>query len=224
MKKIEILPSLLSADFANLERDCKAAEAGGADWLHCDIMDGHYVPNITFGPMVVKAVKGVTGLPLNVHLMIENPEKYIEEFARAGSDEIIVHAETCPHLHRTIQSIKDLGIRAGVSLNPSTPLCFLEYVIKDIDSVLIMTVNPGFGGQSFIEAMPAKIAKCRQMGDDAGVDFDISVDGGIGPKTAPLVAKAGANQLIAGNSVFASELGVAGAIKAIRDACEKEKV
>jgi len=221
MRKIGILPSLLSADFGNVAQDVRAAEEAGADGLHCDVMDGHFVPNITFGPMIIKAVHNVTRLPLYVHLMIERPEMYIEDFAKAGACEISVHAEACIHLHRTIQSIKATGLPAGVALNPSTPLSVIENVITDIDALIIMTVNPGFGGQSFIESMVPKIAKARQMALDAGVDFDIAVDGGIDSSTAPRVAAAGANMLVAGSSVFGSKLGVSAACKAIRESAEE---
>lgn len=185
-----------------MSQDVRVAEECGVKALHCDIMDGHYVPNITFGPMVVAAVRSLTKLGLPTHLMIEQPERYIEDFARAGSTEITVHAETCPHLHRTIQQIKDLGIRAGVALNPSTPLCAVEQVIRDMDLLLVMTVNPGFGGQVFIESMVSKIADARRMADEAGADLDIAVDGGIDTETVGRVVRAGANVLIAGSSVF----------------------
>lgn len=220
MRKIQILPSLLSADFSNLGKDVAAAEDAGADGLHCDIMDGHFVPNITFGPLVVQAVRRITDLPLFVHLMIEQPEQYIEPFVKAGASEILVHAEVCIHLHRVLQQIKDLGVRTGIALNPSTPLCLIEHVITDIDALLIMTVNPGFGGQSFIETMVPKIAAARKMAIDAGVDFDIAVDGGIDVKTAPKVVRAGANVLIAGSSVYASDLPVKQACEALRSAAE----
>jgi ribulose-phosphate 3-epimerase len=221
MRKIGILPSLLSADFGNVTRDVRAAEEAGADGLHCDVMDGHFVPNITFGPMIIKAVHRVTQLPLYVHLMIERPELFIEDFVAAGAHEISVHAEACVHLHRTIQTIKAAGLPAGVALNPSTPLSVIENVITDIDALIIMTVNPGFGGQSFIESMVPKIAKARQMALDAGVDFNIAVDGGIDCNTAPRVAAAGANLLVAGSSVFGSKDGVGAACAAIRQSAEE---
>ena len=220
MRKTQIFPSLLSADFSNLSKDVWAARDCGADGLHCDVMDGHFVPNITFGPLVVKAVRSLSDLPLDVHLMIEQPEKYIEAFAQAGAYGITVHAEACIHLHRVIQSIKALGVKAGVSLNPSTPLCELEYVIGDIDQILIMTVNPGFGGQSFIEAMIPKITDARKMADAAGVDIDIAVDGGIDVNTAPRVVEAGANFLVAGSSIFGSKLGVYAACTALRESIQ----
>ena len=217
MRKTKIYPSLLSADFSNLSKDVWAVRDCGADGLHCDVMDGHFVPNITFGPLVVKAVASLSDMPLDVHLMIEKPENFIRQFAEAGAQTITVHAEACVHLHRVIQSIKALGVRAGVSFNPSTPLNDLEYVIGDIDHILIMTVNPGFGGQCFIESMLPKIALARKIADDAGGDIDIAVDGGIDVNTAPKVVAAGANFLVAGSSVVASKLGVEAACQAIRD-------
>lgn len=223
MRDVIIVPSLLSADFGNLSEDVAAAEACGAKALHCDIMDGHFVPNITFGPMVVKAVRSLTQLPLLVHLMIEQPERYIEEFAKAGASQLTVHAETCPHLHRTIQQIKSCGLSAGVALNPSTPLCMIENVIADIDALLIMTVNPGFGGQTFIEAMVPKIAKAHRMAEEAGVEFDIAVDGGIDVNTAPRVVSAGANVLVAGSSVYGKKPHIAEAFNELQAAAELGK-
>ncbi|MCE5315554.1 MAG: ribulose-phosphate 3-epimerase [Armatimonadota bacterium] len=218
-KRIIIAPSLLAADFSNLQKDVSAAQECGADALHCDVMDGHFVPNITFGPMIIKAVRKLTNLPLLVHLMIEKPELYIENFVKAGASEITVHAEACTHLHRTLQSIKALGVPAGVALNPHTPLCMLENVITDLDVALIMTVNPGFGGQSFIESMLPKIAALRAMAEEAGVSIDISVDGGIDAKTAPKVVRAGANVLVAGSSVYSNGDG-----KSVREACDELKL
>jgi ribulose-phosphate 3-epimerase len=207
----------LSADFAELSKDIAAAETAGADGLHCDIMDGHFVPNISFGPMVVKAVRKRTNLRLNVHLMIENADRYICDVAEAGASEILVHPEACVHLHRVIQQIKACNLPAGAALNPHTPLCVIEHVLGDIDQVLIMTVNPGFGGQAFIESMLPKIAALRKMADDAGVELDIAVDGGIDSVTAAQVVRAGANVLVAGSSVFASKLGVTKACAQIRE-------
>lgn len=202
MREVSILPSLLAADFSRLGEEIASVEDCGAGGLHCDVMDGRFVPNITFGPMVVQAVKRLTDMPLYVHLMIEHPEEHIEAFAKAGAFEISVHAEACVHLHKVIQSIRGLGVEVGVALNPHTPVCSIENVIGDLNSVLIMTVNPGFGGQSFIESMLPKIAQTRQMAVDAGADIDILVDGGIDAATAPLVVQAGANLLVAGTSVF----------------------
>lgn len=217
MRPVHILPSLLSADFANLERDVKIAIAGGADELHCDIMDGQFVPNLTFGPPVVKAIKRHSSVPLDVHLMIERPEQSIEAFVDAGANTVTVHAEATIHLHRTLQTIRSLGVRAGVSLNPSTPLNVIEYVLHNMDFLLIMTVNPGFGGQSFIEEVLPKIARAADMREAAGADFDIGVDGGIDSHTAPRVVRAGANMLIAGSSVFAAGVPVSEAISSIRN-------
>ena len=214
------MPSLLSADFGNLSKDISSAESCGAQALHCDIMDGHFVPNITFGPIIVKAVRSLTDLALNVHLMIEQPERYLEDFAQAGASEITVHAETCVHLHRVIEQIKGLGLAAGVALNPSTPLCVLDHVIKDIDVLLIMTVNPGFGGQRFISSMLPKLEMASQMREAARADFDIAVDGGIDVTTAPMVVRAGANVLIAGSSVFGERPRITEACSALKAAAE----
>jgi len=199
---VKIAPSLLSADFSQLGVEVKRAEEGGADLLHFDIMDGHFVPNITFGPMIVEALRGKTNLPFYVHLMIERPDEYVERFAEAGANLLSVHVEACTHLQRTIQHIKDLEIKAGVALNPATPLDTLEYVLGEIDAILIMTVNPGFGGQEFIRGMLPKISKARQMIDERGLKIDVGVDGGINEETAPLAVRMGANVLIAGSAVF----------------------
>ncbi|OLN22827.1 ribulose-phosphate 3-epimerase [Domibacillus antri] len=216
---IKIAPSILSADFARLGEEVKDVERGGADYIHVDVMDGHFVPNITIGPLIVEAIRPVTKLPLDVHLMISHPDDYIESFAKAGADIITVHAEACPHLHRTIQLIRSFGVKAGVVLNPSTPENVLEYVLKDIDMVLLMTVNPGFGGQSFIHSVVPKIRRVRQMIIDAGVDVDIEIDGGVNPETAKICAKAGANVLVAGSAIYNKEDRGA-AIKEIRGAAE----
>jgi len=218
--QVKILPSLLAADFSNLAKDVAAVDGCGANGLHCDIMDGHFVPNITFGPLVVRAIRPHTSLPLYVHLMIERPEDYIEAFAEAGASEITVHAEACVHLHRTIQQVKGLGIDVGVALNPSSPLCLVENVISDINVLLIMTVNPGFGGQTFIETMLPKIERARYMAEKAGVDLDIAVDGGIDTQTAPKVVRAGANVLIAGTSIFDNGTSVKEACSALKLAAE----
>jgi ribulose-phosphate 3-epimerase len=216
---IKIAPSILSADFARIGEEVKDVEKGGADYIHVDVMDGHFVPNLTIGPLIVEAIRPVTTLPLDVHLMIENPDAYIESFAKAGADIITVHAEACPHLHRTIQLIHSFGVKAGVVLNPSTPEDVLQYVIKDIDMVLLMTVNPGFGGQSFIQSIVPKIRRVRQMITDAGVDVDIEIDGGVNPETAKICAKAGANVFVAGSAIYNKEDRGA-AIKEIRSAAE----
>jgi ribulose-phosphate 3-epimerase len=218
MRDIKILPSLLAADFTNLSKSIAAVEKGHIQGLHCDIMDGHFVPNITFGPMIVEAVHRLTDSPLYVHLMIERPEDYVEQFVSAGAFSLTVHAEACVHLHRVIQRIKGLGVRTGVALNPSTPLCAIEHVLADLDLVLVMTVNPGFGGQSFIESMLPKIERLRQMIEGLGVGADIAVDGGIDTVTAPKVVRAGANVLIAGTSLFGNDLPASDACAQLRQA------
>lgn len=218
---IKIAPSILSADFARLGQQVAEAEAAGADYIHVDVMDGHFVPNITVGPLVVKALRQVTRLPLDVHLMIEAPERYIEQFAKAGADILTVHQEACPHLHRVIGEIKGLGARAGVSLNPATPLNTLEEILPYVDLVLPMTVNPGFGGQELIEEMLPKIEGMRRMLDERGLKCELEVDGGINVETAPKVVAAGANVLVAGEAIFGAEEGVAEAIRRIRESIAK---
>jgi len=215
--KIKIAPSLLSADFTNLAESVAQAEAGGAELLHLDIMDGHFVPNITFGPMVVAALRTITKMQFLVHLMISNPEEYIEEFAAAGADSITVHVESGVHLHRLIEQIRCAGASPGVALNPATPLNTIEHIISDIDKILVMTVNPGFGGQKFIESMLPKIQLARRMVEASGRDIDIAVDGGVDLDTCERIVKAGANLLIAGNSVFNSHLGTAEAIRKLNE-------
>jgi len=214
-----IAPSILSADFSRLGDEIRDAERSGADWIHIDIMDGQFVPNLTFGPPVVAAVRKCTRLPFDVHLMVRTPERLFDDLAAAGADRITVHAEACPHLHRTVQMIRDMGIRAGVALNPHTPLSMVEYVLDAVDLVLVMTVNPGFGGQTFIPAMTDKIAALREMLARRGLDAHVEVDGGINPATAAEVVRAGANVLVAGNSVFAQS-DRAAAISALRRAAE----
>ncbi len=198
---IYIAPSLLSADFSKLQEEVKDIEQGGADWLHLDVMDGHFVPNITFGLGLIKALRPHSNLFFDVHLMIENPDKYINEFADSGADMIVVHAEACTHLHRTIQSIHAAGKKAGVALNPATSLSVLDYILPELDMVLLMSVNPGFGGQKFINIVP-KLERLTAMCKEQGVSPLIQVDGGITPETAPLVTAAGANVLVAGSAVF----------------------
>ena len=193
MATIKIAPSILSADFAQLGEQVKQAEAAGADYIHVDVMDGHFVPNITIGPLVVRALRPITDLPLDVHLMIEKPERYLADFAQAGANILTVHVETCPHLHRTIQQIKELGVKAGVTLNPATSLNTLEEVLPEVDLVLIMSVNPGFGGQSYIQSSTAKIARLRSMLDAIGSKAEIEVDGGVNPKTIRQITEAGDN-------------------------------
>lgn len=202
MSEILIAPSVLSADFSRLGEEVRAVEAGGADLIHVDVMDGRFVPNITVGPLVVRALRGVTNLPLDVHLMIVEPEKFVEEFARAGADIITVHAEASTHLQRTLRQIRELGAKAGVSLNPHTPVDVLEWVLPDVDLILIMTVNPGFGGQAFIPQMLEKIRRVRTLVDGSGFDVDVEVDGGIKVDNVSEVVRAGANVLVSGSGIF----------------------
>jgi ribulose-phosphate 3-epimerase len=215
---IGIVASILSADFTRLGEQVREAEEGGAQRIQIDVMDGHFVPNITMGPMVVEAARRCTKLPLEAHLMITNPEQYIEEFAKAGADVIIVHQEVSPHLHRIIQQIKAAGKMAGISLTPSTPVIVLEDILSLLDLVLIMTVNPGFGGQDFIPEMLPKISRLRQLITQRGFHCDIEVDGGIHEVTVPLVVKAGANLLVAGSAVYNEHESVAEAIARLRNA------
>ncbi len=216
-KKILIAPSLLAANFAKLGEELAAVEAAGADWLHLDVMDGHFVPNITFGPLVVKALRPLTNMPLDVHLMIAPADPYLAAFAEAGADHISVHPESGPHLHRTLQAIRGLGKKAGVVLNPATPVESIAHVLDLTDLIMVMTVNPGFGGQAFISSQLAKIATLRRMIDAAGRDIVLQIDGGITAKTAPSVLAAGATCLIAGTAVFGAP-DYAAAIEAIRAA------
>lgn len=199
---VKIAPSILSADFSRLGEEVTAVENAGADYIHVDVMDGHFVPNITAGPPIVRAVKKVTSLPLDVHLMITEPDRYIEEFAKAGAGFITVHAEAATHLHRTIQHIKSTGAKAGVVLNPATPLNALEYVLGDVSMVLLMTVNPGFGGQEFIREVIPKIYALRKIVKDRDLPIDIEVDGGINLGTIEDAASAGANVFVAGSAIF----------------------
>ena len=200
-----IAPSILSADFSKLGDEIRAVEAAGADWIHADVMDGHFVPNITIGPLVVEAVKRVTELPIDVHLMIENPDSYISAFAEAGASYISVQVETCIHLNRTIQLIKDCGAHAGVVLNPATPLASLEWVLEDVAYVLIMSVNPGFGGQAFIPGSLDKIKALRRQIQDRELSILIEVDGGVNEKTIAAIATAGADVFVAGSAIFGSK-------------------
>jgi ribulose-phosphate 3-epimerase len=201
---LRIAPSILSADFGRLAEEVRAVEAAGADYIHVDVMDGRFVPNITIGPLVVKAVRAATRLPLDVHLMIVEPERYVDDFARAGADLISVHLEASPHLHRIVQHIRSLGKRASVAVNPHSSLDGLDVVLPDLDMVLLMTVNPGFGGQKFIDAVVPKLSALRATIARRKLAVDIEVDGGIAPDTAPAVVAAGANVLVAGSAIFAS--------------------
>lgn len=199
---IKIAPSILSADFSRLGDEIRAIEAGGADYVHVDVMDGHFVPNITIGPLVVDAVRKVTELPLDVHLMIENPDQYIPDFAKAGADIITVHYEAVPHLHRTVQLIHSLGKKAGVSLNPATPVSSLEVILDELDLVLLMSVNPGFGGQNFIPSCLPKIEALRKEIDRRGLNIELEIDGGVKPANIAAIASAGADVFVAGSAVF----------------------
>lgn len=202
---MKIAPSILSADFANLERDIQLVEKLGADYIHVDVMDGQFVPNITLGPNVVSAIRPVTKLPLDVHLMIVDPENYVDAFAKAGADIITVHQEATPHIHRAMQMIKATGVKAGVVINPGTPLCAIEHVLDLADLVLIMTVNPGFGGQSFIESSLDKIAQLKEWKETKGYTYEIEVDGGIVPETAKRCKEAGADVFVAGSYIYNAE-------------------
>lgn len=202
---IKIAPSILSADFSKLGEEIKDVENGGADYIHVDVMDGHFVPNITIGPLIVEAIRPITSLPLDVHLMIQNPDAYIPAFANAGANYITVHVEACPHLHRTIQLIKSHGVKAGVVLNPATPVDSIKHIIGDIDMVLLMTVNPGFGGQAFIHSVLPKIKEVSDLVSDNNLSVEIEVDGGVNVETAKLCVEAGANVLVAGSAIYNQE-------------------
>jgi ribulose-phosphate 3-epimerase len=214
--KIKLAPSILSADFARLGEQVTEVTKAGADYIHVDVMDGHFVPNITIGALVVASIRPYTSLPLDVHLMIEHPEQYISDFAASGANIITVHVEACPHLHRTIQMIKELGVRAGVSLNPATPLSLVDEITPYVDLVLIMSVNPGFGGQAFIPGALDKIARLRQMFDNKKLGVELEVDGGITADNAPDIIKAGANVLVVGAAVFKTEEGISQALQRIK--------
>ena len=218
---VKLAPSILSADFARLEAQVREAVTAGAEHIHVDVMDGHFVPNITIGPLIVEALRPLareTGAVLDVHLMIEKPERYLADFAQAGADILTVHVETCPHLHRTVQAIRELGVRPGVTLNPATPLTPLEEILPDVDLVLIMSVNPGFGGQSYIPGSTAKIRRLRQMLDAIGSTADLEVDGGVKAHNAAEIAAAGANVLVAGSAIFGGGQSIAANIAAFRQA------
>ncbi|MDQ7029653.1 MAG: ribulose-phosphate 3-epimerase [Ardenticatenia bacterium] len=222
-RSVHIIPSILSADFANLEAAVRAAEEAGADAVQVDVMDGHFVPNITVGLPVVAALRRVTRLPLDVHLMIEAPDRYVDAFVEAGANVLTVHVEACCHLHRTVQHIRELGALAGVALNPATPAIMLQDILHDVDVVVVMTVNPGFGGQAFIESVVPKIERVRHMLDRAGrSDVPIEVDGGISKRTAPRVVAAGASWLVAGSAVYGHPAGVREAVRELREAIGQE--
>ena len=219
MQELMIAPSILSADFARLGEDINDVAKAGADVIHIDVMDGHFVPNITIGPLIVKAVRRVTDLPLDVHLMIENADNYIEDFAAAGADWITVHVETGYHLHRTIHQIKKLGKKAGAVLNPATSLSTLDHILPDLDLVMLMSVNPGFGGQSFIADTINKVKQLKKMIDDQGLQVGIEIDGGVSPSTIAPIAEAGANIFVAGSAVFGKD-DYAKEISSMKDACK----
>ena len=217
---IKIAPSILAADFAKLGEEVLEVEKAGADWIHVDVMDGHFVPNISFGPIVLNAIRPLTKLPMDVHLMIENPDQYIEEFAKAGADFITVHVEACPHLHRTIQLIRSFGVKPGVVLNPHTPIETIQHVLEDIDLVLFMTVNPGFGGQKFIHSVVPKVKQLSDIIKEKGLSIEIEIDGGINEETIVACAEAGATVFVAGSAIY-SKKDRAHALQAIRKAGEE---
>jgi ribulose-phosphate 3-epimerase len=212
-----LAPSILSADFTRLGEQISACEQAGADWIHVDVMDGHFVPNLTFGPLILQACRRATTLPLDVHLMVEKPESMLEAFARAGASRLTVHVETCPHLYRTLEQIRELGVLPGVTLNPATPAIALKEILPLVDLVLVMTVNPGFGGQEFIEASLGKIAEIRQMLDESGSTAWLEVDGGVSAATLPRLRAAGADAFVAGNSVFNHRDGIQAGVGALRE-------
>jgi len=219
---IKLAPSILSADFARLGEQIGEVVRAGADYIHVDVMDGHFVPNITIGAPVVASVRPVTTLPLDVHLMIEHPERYVSQFAQAGADIITVHVEASPHLHATIRLIKESGARAGISINPPTPLGVVEEFLPHVDLVLVMGVNPGFGGQSFIPETLPRIASIRKLLDDRALHAELEVDGGVNADNAPDIVKAGANVLVAGNSIFRTQEGISGAMRRLREATSQK--
>lgn len=217
---IKLAPSILSADFARLLEDVKKVEKAGCEYLHIDVMDGHFVPNITLGPGIVKSLRKDVNMVFDAHLMIENPDNYIKEFADAGCDIIVVHQEACTHLHRTIQNIKSYGIKAGVALNPATPIETIKYVLQDVDMVLLMSVNPGFGGQSYIPVVTEKIKELKALIDKMNLDIDIEVDGGVKPSNIAEVVNAGANVIVAGSAIFNAG-NIDEAVKSLRENASK---
>lgn len=221
MATVKLAPSILAADFARLGEQVSEAEAAGADRIHVDVMDGHFVPNISIGVPVVRSLRKVTRLPFEVHLMIADAPRYVSAFADAGADTLIVHQEAVTHLHRAVQQIKHIGLRAGVAVNPATPLGLLEDILDDLDLLLVMTVNPGFGGQKFIPSTLTKIRRARELLDARGLHADLEVDGGIEPHTAPQVVAAGANVLVAGTAIFQQADGVAAAMQRLLQSCSE---
>ena len=219
-KQIKIAPSILSADFARLGEQVREAEQAGADYIHVDVMDGHFVPNLTIGPVVVEGIRATTSLPLNVHLMIEEPEKLLGDFIKAGSDHIFVHVEACTHLHKSVHQIKEHGLKAGVALNPSTSLASIEEVLPYLDMVLVLTVNPGFSGQKMIPEVLDKVRRLSLLLMERGLDAEIQVDGGVDANTAPKVVEAGGRILVAGSAVFNKRASVAEAMRNLRAAAE----
>ncbi|MSQ12851.1 MAG: ribulose-phosphate 3-epimerase [Dehalococcoidia bacterium] len=218
VRRVKLGPSILTADLLRLGEQIAQAEAAGVDYIHLDVMDGHFVPNITFGPLVVEAIRACTKLPLEVHLMIEEPDRYIPAFAKAGGDILTVHAEACRHLHHTVQLIREQGAKVGVALNPATPVSAVDEVLPDLDELLLMTVNPGFGGQKFIPNSVDKIARARAMLDERGAKAELAVDGGVNSETIGRVARAGATMLVAGSAVYNPREGAAEAVRRLRAA------
>lgn len=217
---IKLAPSILSADFGRLLEDVKKVEKAGCEYLHIDVMDGHFVPNITLGPGIVKSLRKDVNMVFDAHLMIENPDKYIKEFVDAGCDMIVVHQEACTHLHRTIQNIKSYNVKVGVALNPATPLETIKYVLEDVDMVLLMSVNPGFGGQSYIPAITGKIKELKSMIDERNLNVDIQIDGGVKPSNISEIVSAGANVIVAGSAIFGAE-NIEEAVKSLRENADK---